>query len=336
MFDKSILKKVRQIEVRTKGLVSNLFGGEYHSAFKGRGMEFVEVRPYQFGDDIRTIDWNVSARSGDETYVKVFQEEREQTLMLMVDISGSGDFGSQVEGVHHKGLAPHQDDKLPFWKKLLPKRPQAVAPTDAAIPLETPKGKTKRELAAEICAVLAFSAIQNNDKVGLVLFSDQVELFVPPKKGRRHVLRIIRDLYAHDAKSPYTKLSTALQHVLQVLRRRAIVLLISDFHDTGFEKPLQALIRRHDTIGIRISDLRENTLPEVGLVPLIDAEHKTIQWVDTSSAQIQRQMRDSARRRERAWKEKVKKLQFDVVEVDTQKGYLDPLVRFFRERHKRR
>ncbi|HLE55474.1 MAG TPA: DUF58 domain-containing protein, partial [Rhodothermia bacterium] len=169
MIPKELFQKIRRIEIQTKGLVENIFGGEYHSAFKGRGMEFAEVRPYQYGDDIRFIDWNVSARTGD-TFVKVFEEEREQTLMLAVDISGSGDFGSQMQ--------------------------------------------FKREMAAEICAVIAFSAIQNNDKVGLMLFSDDVELLVPPKKGRRHVLRVIRDLFAHEPRSRGTDIANALEHVL--------------------------------------------------------------------------------------------------------------------------
>ncbi|MDX1741755.1 MAG: DUF58 domain-containing protein, partial [Rhodothermales bacterium] len=180
MIPKELFKKIRQIEIRTKGLVNSVFGGEYHSAFKGQGIEFSEVRPYQIGDDIRSIDWNVSARTG-ETYVKIFEEEREQTVMLAVDISGSSSFGSE--------------------------------------------GKFKREIAAEICAIVAFSAIQNNDKVGLLLFSDQIELFVPPKKGKRHVLRLIRDLFAHERRSTGTSVAVALERLIHVLRRHSIILL---------------------------------------------------------------------------------------------------------------
>jgi uncharacterized protein (DUF58 family) len=292
MIPKELLKKIRKLEIRTKGLVSNLFGGEYHSAFKGRGVEFAEVRPYQYGDDIRTIDWNVSARSGDETFVKVFQEEREQTLMLAVDISASGDFGTQT--------------------------------------------MLKREMAAEICAVLAFSAIQNNDKVGLLLFTDQVELFVPPNKGRRHVLRIIRDMYAYEPKSKKTNLTVACDHILHVMRRRAIVLFISDFYDTNFEKRLQAVANRNDTIAIRLTDPRERQLPNVGILTLVDAETGQTKVIDTRRRRVQRAFAHFAETRQDQLDALLKKIQLDVIEISTEEGYLDPLVRFFRQRHKRR
>ncbi|MBL7979655.1 MAG: DUF58 domain-containing protein [Bacteroidetes Order II. Incertae sedis bacterium] len=292
MVPREILRKVRQLEIRTKGIVSNLFGGEYHSAFKGRGMEFVEVRPYQFGDDIRTIDWNVSARSGDETYVKVFQEEREQTLMLAVDISGSGLFGSRY--------------------------------------------MFKKDLAAEVCAVLAFSAIQNNDKVGLLLFSDRVELFVPPKKGRRHVLRIIRDLYAFQPISNQTNIAIALEHLLHTLRRRSIVLILSDFLNEGYDRPLRILGRRHDTVAIRISDKREEQLPALGLLQVTDTETGETLVCDTKSKDFQKRLWTFVRNRDTAYAERFRKMQVDLIALQTDESYIEPLSRYFRERHRRR
>ena len=251
MIPKELFKKIRRIEIRTKGLVNNVFGGEYHSAFKGRGIEFSEVRPYQIGDDIRSIDWNVTARTG-ETFVKIFEEEREQTLVLVVDISGSEDFGSQ--------------------------------------------NKFKREIAAEICAILGFSAIKNNDKVGLLLYSDQVELFVPPKKGRRHVLRLIRDLFAHAPLSQGTRLAVALNHVLHVLHRRSIVLIVSDFFDADFEKPLRMVAKRHDTVAIHLQDRREQELPSIGLVDLTDPETGETLLLDTRSRHARQAFAEHAQR----------------------------------------
>ena len=291
MIPKELFKKIRRIEIQTKGLVENIFGGEYHSAFKGRGIEFSEVRPYQFGDDIRFIDWNVSARTG-ETYLKVFEEEREQTLMLAVDISGSGDFGTHSQ--------------------------------------------FKREMAAEICAVIAFSAIQNNDKVGLMLFSDEVELLVPPKKGRKHVLRVIRDLFAHEPQSRGTDLSNAFDHLLRILRRRSIVIVISDFLDSDFEKPLRAVRQRHDTIAIQLSDLREEALPKVGLVELTDGETGKTMVVDTGSRRVREIFSREAKARRAELDELFKNLQLDAIHIRTDEGYIDPLVRFFQSRHGRR
>lgn len=293
MIPKEILKKVRKLEIRTRGLVANLFGGEYHSAFKGRGMEFVEVRPYQFGDDIRNIDWNVSARSGDETYVKVFQEEREQTLMLAVDVSGSLEFGANAT--------------------------------------------TKRERAAEICAVLAFSALQNNDKVGLLLFSDHVERFVPPQKGHRHVLRIMRDLYAHQPQSTKTRLSVAFEHLLHVLRRRSIVLILSDFMDEDFDKPLRALARRHDTRVIRLWDKREAEIPEgIGLIPWIDAETGEQVWFDSGKRSANRALVDRARARRKQLAARFKQLNIASVDSATDTDYIEDLHQLFHPRHPRR
>lgn len=289
MIPKELFRRIRHIEIRTKGLVNSFFGGEYHSAFKGRGMEFAEVRPYQIGDDIRTIDWNVSARTG-EAYVKIFEEEREQTLLLMVDVSGSGDFGSRQ--------------------------------------------RLKRELAAEICAVVAFSAIRNNDKVGLLLFSDQIELFVPPKKGRRHVLRLIRDLFAHEPLSRGTDLGAALTHALHVLRRRSILLIVSDFLDNRFEKPLRTVGRRHDTVAIRLEDPREEELPPVGLVHLTDAETGQEVVLDTRSRAARRAFAGYAYTRRAAIEALLKRIRIDHIAIRTDEDYVEPLIRFFRQRNR--
>lgn len=286
---KELFKKIRQIEIRTKGLVEDVFGGEYHTAFKGQGIEFAEVRPYQFGDDIRSIDWNVTARTG-ETYIKKFEEEREQTLMLVVDISGSEHFGSQY--------------------------------------------KFKREIAAEISAIISFSAIKNNDKVGLILFSDEVELFVPPKKGQRHVLRLIRDLYAHEQRSYGTDISVALNRVLHALKRRSIVLLISDFFDKGYERPLRAVSSRHDTIAVHMHDPREEELPAVGLIDLTDAETGETITMDTGSVRSRQAYERNAVDHQTHTIELLKRARVDRVSVHTDEGYVEPLIQFFRRRNK--
>ncbi len=291
MIPKELFKKIRRIEITTKGLVEDIFGGEYRSAFKGRGIEFSEVRPYQFGDDIRFIDWNVSARTG-STFVKVFEEEREQTLMLVVDVSGSGDFGT--------------------------------------------RSQFKRELAAEICAVIAFSAIQNNDKVGLMLFSDEVELLVPPKKGRRHVLRVIRDLFAHEPRSRGTDLSSALEHLLHLLRRRSIVIVMSDFLDSDFEKSLRAVRRRHDTIAIQLHDPREGSLPALGLLELTDGETGETRVIDTGSRRVREVFAREAKTRQSDLADLFRRLQLDAVYIGTDESYIEPLARFFQSRHGRR
>ncbi len=289
MIPKELFKRIRQIEIRTKGLVSNIFGGEYHSAFKGTGMDFAEVRPYQFGDDVRNIDWNVSARYP-ETFIKVFEEEREQTVILAVDVSGSEDFASA--------------------------------------------SAYKREIAAEICAVVAFSAIQNNDKVGLLLFSDQVELFVPPKKGRKHVLRLIRDLFAHEQQSTGTDLKVALNHLVHVLHRRSIVMLMSDFMDEGFEPSLRAVSRRHDTIAVHLTDPVESELPEVGLMEVTDAESGERVLIDTSDESVRSMYEQEARSRELALTRMFRRLKVDTIPIVTDEGYVDPLIRFFRQRNR--
>jgi len=289
MIPKELFKKIRKIEIRTKGLVNNVFGGEYHSAFKGQGIEFSEVRPYQVGDDIRSIDWNVSARMGD-TYVKVFEEEREQTVMLAVDVSGSNNFGTH--------------------------------------------GKFKREIAAEICAIVAFSAIQNGDKVGLLLFSDRIELFVPPKKGKRHVLRLIRDLFAHERQSRRTSIATAAEHLIHVLRRHAVVLLISDFIDEGFEKPLRALARRHDVVAVHLQDPRERNMPSVGLLEFTDAETGENVVLDTGSPHVRQSFMENAFRERQQLDEMFRNLRMDRVQINTEEGYIDPLIEFFRRRNR--
>lgn len=288
MIPKELFQKIRRLEIRTKGMVDSIFGGEYHSAFKGRGIEFAEVRPYQIGDDIRSIDWNVSARMG-ETYVKVFEEEREQTLMLIVDISGSGDFGSQY--------------------------------------------KMKRDVAAEVCAVIAFSAIQNGDNVGLLLFTDTVELFVPPKKGRRHVLRLIRDLFAHEPASRGTDLTGALRHTLHLLRQRSIALIISDFFDDGYERMLRALAQRHDTVAVHLQDPREVTLPNVGLVELTDAETGETVTVDTNDPAARRAYAQAASAQRRTTEQLMHQLQVGYVPIPTDADVVEPLIRFFRQRN---
>ncbi len=291
MIPKELFRQIRRLEIRTKGLVDSFFGGEYHSAFKGRGMLFSEVRPYQYGDDVRAIDWNVSARS-DEPYVKIFEEEREQTLMLVVDVSGSAQFGTQQ--------------------------------------------KAKRDVMAEVCALIAFSAIKNGDKVGLLLFAGQVERFVPPQKGRRHVLRIVRDLYAHTPTSQGTNLATALDHTLRVLRRRSIVIVLSDFMDSGYERSLRVLGSKHDVVALQTVDPREEELPAIGLLTLRDAETGETVLIDTQSAHARRRFAELSLAREEATQATLRRARVDTVTLRTDSGYLDPLTRFFTQRTRRR
>ncbi|MEJ2104921.1 MAG: DUF58 domain-containing protein [Ignavibacteriaceae bacterium] len=290
MLTKDLLKLVRQIEIRTKGLVNQVFSGEYHSVFKGRGMEFSEVREYQFGDDIRNIDWNVTARFG-HPFVKIFEEERELTVILMVDLSGSQMFGSL--------------------------------------------SKTKQRVAAELSAILAFSALKNNDKVGLILFTDKVEKFVPPRKGNKHVLRIIRDVLSFEPEGNKTNLRTALEFMNGAIKKRSIVFLLSDFMDEGYEKILRVVGRKNDLIGIVLDDRRELEIPKMGLIKLTDAETNQERWIDTSSQRVQ----DALRRRRKQIEEKRKSLfissRLDSVYVQTGTNYITPLVNFFRLRERR-
>lgn len=289
MIPQEILRKVRQLEVTTRNLVNSVFSGEYHSVFKGKGMEFSEVREYHYGDDIRQIDWNVTARST-QPFVKVFTEEREQVLMLVVDASGSGDFGS--------------GDRM------------------------------KGEVAVEIAALLAFSAIKNNDRVGLLIFTDRVEKFVPPKKGRGHVLRVLRELLYFKPQGRGTNVKVALDYLNRVVRRRSVVLLVSDFMDSGFEKALRITNRKHDVIALTIHDLRERAIPGVGLLALEDAETGERIVVDTSAATFQAEYDRVTRSRLKALTKLMDQLEVDHVDIDTSKGYVKPLVAFFRKRAK--
>ncbi|WP_421774502.1 DUF58 domain-containing protein [Gracilimonas sp.] len=290
MIPKEILKKIRKLEIQTKGIVNTLFGGEYQSAFKGRGMEFSEVRAYTYGDDIRQIDWNVTARTGDP-FIKVFEEEREQTLMLCIDISQSGTFGSQSQ--------------------------------------------SKMDLAIELAAVLAFSAIKNSDKVGLVLFSDHIEKVVPPKKGRTHVLRLIRELYTTKPTGTGTDIADALSYINRLLDRRAIVVLTSDFQDKDFEKQLRITNQKHDLVSIIINDHLEDELPDIGLVKIRDAETGAEKMIDTSSRKV-RKAYEIRRMEQKAYiHDKMLKMKIDAVEVQTNESYVQPLMNFFKRRGSR-
>ena len=294
LIPRELFKKIRHVEVRTRGLVDDVFGGEYHSAFKGRGIEFAEVRPYQVGDDVRTIDWNVSARTG-EPHVKLFEEEREQTLLLIVDVSGSEDFGS---------------------------------------------ARAKRDLAAEVCAVLGFSALRNSDKVGLVLFTDAVERFVKPKKGKRHVLRLLRDLFAHEARQRGTDVAAALDHVLRVQRRRAIVVLVSDFlvpegTEARLAKSLRVVAQKHDVVAVRLTDPREHALPAVGLLRVVDSESGRASLVDTSSRSVREAFAARAAARAGRVDGALKAGRVDHVTLRTDADYVEPLSSFFRHRARR-
>lgn len=249
MDTKEILKKVRKIEVKTRRLSDHIFGGEYHSTFKGRGMTFSEVRSYQFGDDVRAIDWNVTARYN-EPYIKVFEEERELTMMLMVDVSGSEYFGT----------------------------------TD----------QFKKDTVTEISATLAFSAIQNNDKVGLILFSDQIELFIPPKKGKSHVLRIIRELIEFKPKSKKTNIAEAFKFLSNVMKKKAIVFMLSDFMDDDYERTLKIVGNKHDITGVRVYDKHDEEIPNLGMVPMLDAETNSVQLINTASKKVRNSYKTNA------------------------------------------
>lgn len=290
MIPREILKQVRRIEIRTRGLVNEVFSGEYHSVFKGRGMSFAEVREYQYGDDIRNIDWNVTARSG-TPFVKVYEEERELTVMLVVDVSASGDFGTRE--------------------------------------------RMKGELAVEICALLAFSAIKNNDKVGLVIFSDRIEKFVPPRKGRRHVLRVLRELLYHRPQGRGTDVRGALEYLTHVQRKRAVVFLVSDFQDEGFERALAIAGRRHDLVAIRIGDEREEELPPLGYLELEDPETGAQVVVDTSDPDFREDFAAVVQRKRAELDRSLRRSKVDVVDLETGRPYVRPLMRFFKERERR-
>jgi len=287
METKEILKKVRKIEIKTRRLSDHIFSGEYHSSFKGRGMTFSEVKQYQFGDDIRSIDWNVTARYN-EPYVKVFEEERELTMMMMVDISGSGNFGTQEQ--------------------------------------------FKRETLTEIAATLAFSAIQNNDKVGLLLFSDEVELYIPPKKGKSHVLRIIREMIEFTPKSTKTNINEALKYLSNVMKKKTIVFVLSDFMDNGYEQTLKIVSNKHDVTGVRIYDKFDENLPKIGLVPMVDAETGKTVLVNTSSHKV----RKNYHKKFTDWKTNFdtafQKSGAGTLSCRTEENYVKKLLTYFKQR----
>ena len=287
MDTKELLKKVRKIEIKTRRLSDSVFGGEYHSTFKGRGMTFSEVRQYQFGDDVRAIDWNVTARYN-EPFVKVFEEERELTLMLVVDVSGSEFFGSGQQ--------------------------------------------FKREVLTEIAATLSFSALQNNDKVGLLLFSDQVELFIPPKKGRTHVLRIIRELLEYQPKSKQTDIRVALEFLSGILKKKAIVFLLSDFMDDSYEKTLRIAAKKHDLTGIRVYDKREVEMPNIGLVPMLDSETQKTQWVNTASIAVRNQYQKAHQKHVDAFETLFRKNGAGTLHCSLEESYVKKLLGYFKAR----
>jgi uncharacterized protein (DUF58 family) len=287
MDTKELLKKVRKIEIKTRRLSDHIFSGEYHTSFKGRGMTFSEVRQYQYGDDIRAIDWNVTARYN-EAHVKVFEEERELTMMLMVDISGSESFGS--------------------------------------------KNQFKKDIVTEIAATMAFSATQNNDKIGLILFSDQIELYIPPKKGKSHVLRIIRELIEFQPKSNKTDVSQALKFLSGTQKKKAIVFLISDFMSDEYENTLKIASKKHDITGIRVFDIREEKLPNLGMVPMLDAETGETQLVNTGSKAIRMEYEKEYQNKVDYFIETFRKSGSGVVNTRVDESYVTKLLSYFKSR----
>lgn len=286
-----LFKKVRKIEIKTRGLSNQIFSGRYHSVFKGRGMAFSEVREYQYGDDIRTIDWNVTARFN-HPYIKIFDEERELTVMLLIDVSGSNEFGTRKQ--------------------------------------------LKEDQITEIAAVLAFSAIQNNDKVGVIFFSNKIEKFIPPKKGTTHILRIIRELIDFKPDNRETNISEALRYLTNAIKKRCSAFLISDFMDEGFEDALKIANRKHDLIAVQIYDEREYKLPNVGLVKMKNAETGKQMWVDTSSERIRHEFKMNGLRRESRLNEIFLKSGVDAAKVRTDQDYVRPLINLFKKRESRR
>jgi len=290
LIPRQIIQKIRQIEIRTKHLVNDVFSGEYHSVFKGRGMEFAEVREYEPGDEIRSIDWNVTARLG-RPYIKRFTEERELTVILMADVSGSGNFGTV--------------------------------------------NQMKGEITAEICALLAFAAIQNNDRVGLLMFTDQVEKFIPPKKGRTHILRVIREVLYTQPEHTGTDIAQALDYLNRLLTRRCIVFIISDFLASDYVKPLRVASKRHDVVAVTVTDPRELDLPGIGLIELEDAESGEEVLVDTSDETWRRQYNEynAAIRSDRDQQFRVTGV--DAIHIRTDQPYIDPLLQFFKLRERK-
>jgi len=282
-----LLKKVRRIELKTKGLSNQIFSGEYHSAFKGRGMAFSEVREYAVGDEVRTIDWNVTARFG-HPYVKIFEEERELTVILMVDISGSNNFGT--------------------------------------------KGQIKRALIAEICAVLSFSAITNNDKIGVLFFSEQVEKFIPPKKGKQHILRIIRELLEFNTENKGTDITEAVRYLNNVVKKRSIAFLISDFLTEGYEDALKHANKKHDLVALHIYDKREQEMPGIGLVQFQDPETGEVRWVNTHSRSVREAYAMKGKERKEHVARACKRAGVDLAQLATDESYITPLRNLFGSR----
>jgi uncharacterized protein (DUF58 family) len=290
MIPKELSQKIRYIQIYTTKAVNNVFAGEYESAFKGQGMEFEDVREYQPGDEVRSIDWNVTARMG-KPFIKRFIEERELTVIFCVDLSASGSFGSIR--------------------------------------------KTKNEIAAELCAILAFAAIKNNDKVGLIVFTDVVEMFIPPKKGNTHVLRLIRELLIFKPGKVKTNIQEGLNYLARVTRKRAVVFLVSDFLETGFEKQMRIMARRHDLIAVSITDPREISMPDVGLLELEDAETGEFVVIDTSDAVVRKMYEKHGKERADLLKKLFYSTGVDQIDIQTDQDYLQKIMRFFLEREKR-
>lgn len=288
---KDLLKRVRKIEIRTRGLSNQLFSGEYHSAFKGRGMAFREVREYQVGDEIRTIDWNVTARFN-HPYVKVFDEERELTVMILMDVSGSGNFGTIN------------------WQK--------------------------QDLATELCAVLAFSAIQNNDKVGVLFFSDKIEKFIPPKKGRSHILMIIRELIVFSPENKRTNVAEALRYFTGAIKKKCTAFIISDFMSPGFESELKIANKKHDVIALRLYDRHEKEFPNLGLIPARDEETGELQWINTGSTEVRDAYKTAALQRNEMLGNTFKRSGVDFTSIGTHETYIKPLMALFKKRGTRK
>ena len=291
MDSKEIFKKVRKIEIKTRGLSNQIFSGEYHSVFKGRGMAFSEVREYQYGDDIRNIDWNVTARYN-HPYIKIFEEERELTVMLLIDVSGSNSFGTQMQ--------------------------------------------LKQEIITEIAAVISFSAIQNNDKVGVIFFSDKIEKFIPPKKGSSHILRIIRELIDFKADNKGTDISEALRYLTNAIKKKSTAFLISDFMSEGYEKALQIANHKHDLIAVRVTDKRETELPNIGLTKIKDAETGKSVWVDTSNKKVRDYFNKWSYKKRQDLDMLFARFGIDMVKVYTGEDYVKPLMNMFKKRESRR
>ena len=287
METQELIKKVRKIEIKTRGLSSHIFSGEYHSAFKGRGMAFSEVREYIAGDDIRAIDWNVTARFG-HPYIKIFEEERELTVMLLVDVSASGSFGTTKQ--------------------------------------------FKKDLMTELCAVLSFSAIQNNDKIGLIFFSDKIEKFIPPKKGKTHILRIIRELIEFSPSSKRTNISEALRYITNVIKKRSICFVISDFLDERFEDAMKLANKRHDVVALQILDQRETELPDSGLIRLQDSETGEIKLIDSSNKSTREQYKKNWLKHERIILDAFTRCGVDKAKIHTNESYITPLMLLFKRR----